>query len=330
MSARRRRGGAKARSGGCAGILVVVGLGLGGACVVAATRPHTDSVAPIASHGNPQGTPKPTPAPTPSVRAHEPAGTGAGPKAASPGSESLAASLHVKLGIPTDADPSDDHLMDKRVYAMSYNARYRTANWVAWNLRHGDLGRVKRRNKFEADHELPFGMPRVQASDYSKSGYDRGHLCPSGDRTATPEDNAATFLMTNMQPQLHELNDGPWRELEEHERELTDKGRKELFIVAGGLFGPNPPTIGQAQIAVPDASFKLIAVLDPGQGPGDVTITTPVLAAIMPNRAGVSQKTWRSYVVSIDEVERATGYDYLSKVAPSIQQVIEARASTSP
>lgn len=330
MSARRRRGRARTHSSGCAVTLIVAGLCLAGACAVAATRPRGSPVAPTASHGSPHGAPNPTPSPTPSAHAHGPATNDLGGKPAGSGLDGIADSIHVKLGLPTDADPSDDHLMDKRVYVTSYNARYRVANWVAWNLRSTDLGRVKRRNKFEADDTLPFGMQKVQASDYGKSGYDRGHMCPSGDRTATPEDNAATFLMTNMQPQLHELNDGPWRELEEHERELTSQGRKELFIVAGGLFGPSPATIGHAQIAVPDASFKVIAVLDPGQGPGDISLTTPVLATIMPNRAGVSQKPWQSYVVSIDDVERATGYDYLSKVAPSIQQVIEARASTGP
>lgn len=328
MSGRRRHRPAMRRFSGCAGILIVGALCVAGACVAAASRQHGLPGAPTASHGNPQGRSAPSSAPTTGPHAQEPASTGA--TVAGSGLEALAGSVHVKLGVPTDADPSDDFLMDKRVYVTSYNARLRVANWVAWKLEYSDLGRAKRKNKFEADDALPLGTPKVQSSDYARSGYDRGHLCPSGDRTASPEDNAATFLMTNMQPQLHELNDGPWRELEEHERELTQKGRKELFIVAGGIFGASPETIGHSQVAVPDASFKVIAVLAPGQGAGDVSLTTPVIAAIMPNRSGVSQKRWQSYVVSIDDVERATGYDYLSKVAPGIQQVIEARASASP
>lgn len=239
-------------------------------------------------------------------------------------------SVHVKLGVPTDADPSDDYLMDKGVYVTSYNPNRRGANWVAWRLQRGDLGEVKRKNKFESDDALPGGMLRVHASDYSGSGYDRGHLCPSADRTSDRESNQATFLMTNIHPQVHELNDGPWRELEEHERLVASRERKELYIVAGGVFGRVPSTIGRAAVAVPDASFKIIAVLEPGQGAGEITASTPLIAAIMPNRPGISQRPWRAYLVSVDDVEQATGYDYLSAIAPSIQRVIEAKATVAP
>jgi hypothetical protein len=58
-----------------------------------------------------------------------------------------------------------------------------------------------RRSKFAPDPDLPEGFFQVRPNDYRGSGFDRGHMCPSGDRTATKEDNEATFYVTNMVPQ---------------------------------------------------------------------------------------------------------------------------------
>src|SRR5205085_2817549 len=111
---------------------------------------------------------------------------------------------------------------------------------------------------------------------------DRGHMCPSADRSRTPDENASTFLMINMQPQLHELNAGPWEKLEEHERDLARTGDRDLYVVAGGIFAEPPPTIGHG-VAVPQANYKIIVVLGRGQGPESVRPDTEVLAVIMPN-----------------------------------------------
>lgn len=214
--------------------------------------------------------------------------------------------------------------MDKGVYVVSYNPTRKVPNWVSWQLTSASLGKAPRHDRFIADTQLPRGVPRITPADYARSGYDRGHMCPSADRTDSPESNAATFLMTNMQPQLHELNDGPWKELEEHARQVARRG-KEVFIVAGGVFGPSPRTIGSAFVAVPDASYKIVVTLEPGQRASDVSASTPVLAVIMPNQPGVGQRRWSDYAVAVDSVEQATHYDFLSNVAVSVQQVIEAR-----
>jgi endonuclease G len=235
--------------------------------------------------------------------------------------------VHVALGVPTDAEPADDYLMDKGAYVVSYNPKRNVPNWVSWKLDRSFLGKLGRHDKFLQDRTLPPGFVRVSSADYAHSGFDRGHMCPSADRNGNPNDNVATFLMTNMQPQLHELNAGPWKDLEEHGRSLARTG-KVLFIVAGGVFGPAPRTIGRAAVAVPDANYKVLAVLEPGQGAADVNPSTPVLAALMPNKAGVALRPWRDYVVSVDQLEQATSYDFLSNVAVAVQQVLESRVAS--
>jgi endonuclease G len=184
---------------------------------------------------------------------------------------------------------------------------------------------------------------RVHHRDYAGGGYDHGHLCPSAERTATVEDNAATFLTTNIVPQRHAINAGAWEALE---RWSVDKAREgwDLFIVAGGRWDPvcatdqspqgNVPTeacpsLGRSpdparRVAIPVSTWKVIVLVPRGRGLDAVTEATPVVAVEMPNEAG-SGNDWRRYVVSVDDLEARTGYDLLKLVSTAVQQRIEAR-----
>ena len=237
-------------------------------------------------------------------------------------------SIHLALGEPRDLDPSDDVVVDHGVFVVSYNPTKLVPNWVAWRLVAEDLGAVERSNRFHADPMLPANMPGPRPRDYTRSGYDRGHMCPSGDRTASSTANDETFVMTNMEPQLHALNVGPWKGLEEFERRLARDG-KQVFVVAGGIFD-SASAILAGREAVPRATFKVIVVLDRGAGAGAVSDRTTTYAVIMPNSTAVSGTRWSQYLVSIDEVERQSGYDFLSGVPEAIQRVIEASPASGP
>jgi endonuclease G len=154
-------------------------------------------------------------------------------------------------------------------------------------------------------------------------------MCPSADRTKTVSGNQSTFLMTNMQPQLHELNAGPWEKLEEFEREMAKRPNAELYILAGGIFSPSFVTVGH-NVAVPKSNYKIVVELSRGEGPKDVTPQTPVVAVIMPNRLGVGQHEWTDFLVSVDEIERKTGYEFLSKLPDAVQRTIEAKVGAPP
>jgi endonuclease G len=244
-------------------------------------------------------------------------------------SANIAGSPHVTLGVPVDSDSSDDYWIDDRYFVLSYNSKREVPNWVSWRLVVADLGTAPRQNDFRSDSLLPASFPAVGPTDYTGSGYDRGHMCPSGDRTSTVEANSATFLMTNMQPQKHELNAGPWEELETFERSLVDSQGKQVFIMAGGIFDPQPPTIGPG-IAVPRANYKIVVALSPGQGVADVTVDTPLYAVIMPNETTVTGTHWQQYAVSVDDIEKATGYDLMNRVPDAISRVLEAKKTTPP
>ncbi len=238
----------------------------------------------------------------------------------------LTPSVHLTLGNPSNAtsNPNNpkNYLMDKPQYALSYNNSQGIPNWVSWQLNQSWLGSVERSNDFRPDTALPSGWYQVRPNDYIGSGYDRGHIVPSGDRTYTPDDNSATFLMTNIMPQAPQNNREVWRELEEYSRELVYQG-KELYIIAGGVGSQG--TL-QGKITVPQQTWKVMAVLDrPGQGVRGITSNTRLIAVMIPNSDKVAGMNWRDYRVSVDRVEAATGYDFLSNVPNSIQDEIESR-----
>ena len=135
---------------------------------------------------------------------------------------------------PSSVASSENFLMEKPQFTLSYNDTTHNPNWVAWHLCRADLGEADRANNFRPDPELPDSFYAVRKADYKFTayGFDRGHLCPSADRTATAQDNSETFLMTNMVPQSPDNNRIVWVALEKFEREMVLQGY-EAYIFAG-------------------------------------------------------------------------------------------------
>lgn len=255
-------------------------------------------------------------------------GTGGGGGGGGSGS---AVSVHTTLGLPTPASTSNfnDYLSVKPGYVISYNGSRKVPNWVSWQLNTSYLGSTPRQDDFRIDGTLPGSMPQATLADYSGSGYDRGHMCPSADRTKTVSANSETFYLSNMVPQAANNNQGPWAALENEARSIVQSG-KELFIIAGGTFASSPLTVGNG-VHVPAKTWKVIVVLDaPGQGVNGVTTGTRVIGVLMPNsNSQISVSTpWRNFRVSVDAIEAATGQDLLSDVDPAVEAVIEARVDS--
>lgn len=240
-------------------------------------------------------------------------------------------SVHLTMGNPSGATTStansDNYLMVKTQYALSYSNSNSTPNWVSWQLNSSWLGSAPRQDDFREDTTLPSGYYRVGGSDYSGSGYDRGHMCPSADRTNTVANNSATFLMTNMVPQAPDNNQGYWAQLENYARTLVGQGY-ELYIIAGGYGSAG--TIDNGNITVPERLFKIIVVTSPGTGAGGVNTNTRVIAIDTPNTQGNRSANWGTFRTTVDSIESQTGYNFLSNVSSSIQSVIESRVDNGP
>ena len=238
------------------------------------------------------------------------------------------------LGNPSKAVHStaspNNYLMTTSNYTLSYNKSRGEPNWVSWYLGPSSLGSTDRLNDFRADGTLPTGWYEVQANGYSGSGFDRGHNCPSADRTSTIAANSSTFLMTNMIPQAPRNNEGTWANFENYLRSLVRSG-DELYIVMGsyGTGGTGSKgtatTIDGGHVTVPSHVWKVAVVLSNGtKDLSRITTKTRVIAINTPNINTVSSK-WQTYLTSVDAIEAATGYNLLSNVPATIQKVIEAK-----
>ena len=248
---------------------------------------------------------------------------------------------NMAMGNPSNATTSaankNNFLVQKVQYSLSYNNSKGMANWVSWHLSTAWKGDATRCNCFEPDNTLPSGYIVATTHNYSSTGFDRGHLCPSEDRDGSAEDNAATFKMTNMSPQAPHLNQLTWEALESYCRRLITQGN-ELYIIAGG-YGQGgigskevmSSSIADGAINVPAHFWKVIVVLPIGTNDvSRVTTSTRVIAVDMPNVQTVSEQKWGYYRTTVDAIEAATGYDLLSKIPTAIQQVIEAKTDDDP
>jgi DNA/RNA endonuclease G (NUC1) len=245
---------------------------------------------------------------------------------------------HLEFGQPTDADPSDDFQVRRAMYAASWNRARGVPNWVAYNLDAGHFGAEDRCNCFSEDPIIVgAGFPAIRTSDYTNGGFDRGHMVRSSDRTQASGDNASTFYLTNVVPQTADLNQGVWNN---HEQFLQDQARlsnKELYIVTGPVFtGPARTLKDEGKVRIPDFTFKVAIVMDRNRGLANITswndlAGVEVNAVLMPNIAGIRTEDWRRYVVTVDSIERVTGYDFLALLPDAFEAALEAgdRAPTA-
>lgn len=232
------------------------------------------------------------------------------------------------LGNPSNATPDianeNNYLMDKPQYSLSYNRSRATANWVAWRLDSSWIGTAPRQDDFRPDPALPNGWYQVLNTDYVGSGYDRGHMTPSGDRTRSIPDNSGTFLMTNIVPQLAANNQGAWEDFESYCRTQAQAGQ-EIYIMSGGV--GNIGTIAGGRIVVPQYTWKVALFLPNGANDLQrVTKGTRAVGIIVPNFPPLNiNATWRQFRVTVNEVENLTGYDFYKNVPKITQEYIERK-----
>jgi endonuclease G, mitochondrial len=225
-------------------------------------------------------------------------------------------------GSTTTTSDDNNFLMVKPQYALSFNNSKGGPNWVSWHLRQSDIG-TEKRGKFHPDSDLPTSFKHVKKADYNRSGFDRGHLCNSKDRTDTRDNNDATFKMTNILPQAPDNNQGPWARLEDFERSLAEEGN-ELYIIAGA-FGSGG-NIAAGKVNVPKVFWKVMVILPEGDNDlSRINDATRAIAVCMPNKQGIRRTDWQTFVTTIRNVEGATHFNFLSELPESVQEAIETR-----
>lgn len=235
------------------------------------------------------------------------------------------------LGNPSNAvattDSATNYLMIKSYYSLSYDSAKGKPNWVSWHLSASDLDTIERSNNFRPDTTLPAGWYRVTDVSYKGTGFDRGHNCPSGDRTVSIASNTSTYLMSNIIPQAPNNNQHTWARMEDSIRYWVRTG-KEAFIQMGsyGVGGVGDSgyvtTIDKGRIIVPAYIWKLVVLIPNGNNDlKRIDQNARVVAVIVPNINNVSNN-WKIYRTSAAAIQAATGYSFMSNIPAYIRKAL--------
>ncbi|MBI5880378.1 MAG: DNA/RNA non-specific endonuclease [Chloroflexi bacterium] len=266
----------------------------------------------------------PPPVPEPTGRPVATSAPGATSQPGTSGTRNLA------LGNPSnavhDATQPNNYLIERPQYALSYNRDRAIPNWVSWQLAPNDIGPAQRSNEFVSDTSLPSGWLRITTDDYTGSGYDRGHMCPSADRTATQDDNDATFIMTNIVPQAPDNNRVTWEHLESYSRSLVGKGHV-LYITAGSDGAIEKL---KNKLTVPAFTWKVIVVAARDGNISGITTSTPVIAVRVPNDKNAKLGDWDQYRVTVASIESVTGYKFFTNLPAATQTALKSRIDPPP
>ena len=147
----------------------------------------------------------------------------------------------------------------KEGYALLHDNAAKIPVWVGWTVTPTDtVGCVPRKDAFVADEALP-KEGRATPGDYAKSGYDKGHLVPDADLSWSLQTEQESFLMSNMSPQLPNLNRGVWKGVEANTRAWAWGRKHDLTVYAGNIYEVGKSkTIGDSKVVVPEALYKII------------------------------------------------------------------------
>jgi len=235
----------------------------------------------------------------------------------------------MQLGDPSDARPDrnnhEDYLIQRSVLAEDYDDEHGEPNWVSWDLTADDMGPAKRTPVFHPDSELPASFHHIKSAEYKQSGFDRGHMCPSADRTDNATDNGMVFAMSNIIPQTKDNNEGIWEHLESYCRQQAQSGN-ELLIICGPA-GFDGSKIPNGPVLIPSQTWKIIVEVPIGLGSilSRISSATRVIAVDIPNIVGVRNDPWQKYVVSVNKIEALTGYHFFTALAPNLAAVLKAK-----
>ncbi|MFD2572985.1 DNA/RNA non-specific endonuclease [Spirosoma soli] len=210
--------------------------------------------------------------------------------------------------------PSDE-IVRHEGYTLRFRDEYKEADWVAYPLLpeeiNGDTDREG--SRFVPDPAVRSGS--ALPADYTRSGYDRGHLAPAGDFKFSRRMMQETFFMSNMTPQVPEFNRGIWKELEDQIRRwaLRDNG---LYVITGPVLKPGLPTIGRTnEVSVPQKFYKVVLYCNRPE--------IRMIGFLLNNKG--SDSSLKQFVVPVDQIEQLTGIDFFPKLPDDLERKLESK-----
>ncbi len=218
-------------------------------------------------------------------------------------------------GVPASAQ--NLRLLKNTGYLSGYDDTAGNPAWVAYKVFEPKSFETGTRPAFETDLRT---RARVSPEDYTHSRFDRGHMAPNQAMGACYGEvgQRESFLMSNIVPQLHEVNAGLWKDLEQRILKRFTRSLGEIRVLCGPIYdAPATTKKLRGKVAVPDAFFLVVVDCDESRGNALHT-----LAFIIPHQKNLSNDA-RKYLVSIREIERRTGLNFFPQLEPAVQDALE-------
>jgi len=167
-------------------------------------------------------------------------------------------SMQTPYGKP-DVNLLNSTVICRHAYLLEHDNSAKIPAWVSYVLKSEyTLGCIQRSNSFSSDQSLD-NTQKSKLEDYSRSGYDTGHMVPAGDMSWSEVADDESFILSNTAPQTPELNRGTWKTLETAVRSWAYNNNSDLVIYAGPIYNLKENyTIGPNQVTVPHAFYKII------------------------------------------------------------------------
>lgn len=224
-------------------------------------------------------------------------------------------------GVPkriAEPAPDDIRIIDRGEFKIGWSDKLRHPAWCAYHVICEAKFEDDKRPCFLVDKEI---ATAPKPNHYTNSGYDRGHMVPNHaivSRYGTSEQRK-TFMMSNIAPQSAALNRGVWRDLEHRIADFWTARYGEIWVIVGSVPSANEIKMKTSQVDVPDAYFQLILAQE--------GLNIRALAIMIPQNIGWNAWAAR-YILTIDELEKLTGYDFNSELPSFIQDPLEAELPT--
>lgn len=212
-------------------------------------------------------------------------------------------------------------------FSVEWDCDKRSQRWTCYQMHRGYSGKYSRVSNFY------FDTTNLTADEYYDEfkyfpGYDRGHICPSGDRTASEEMNAQTFVMTNMQPQYHQFNgydkqtgdNGLWVRMENQLRKWADKlsATDTIFVCKGATIDSEANIITRINGKLIVPKYFYMAILRKSSfGYAGMAFWSDQTKSWRMN------ETLRSHAISISELEKRTGIDFFCNLPDDVEAQVE-------
>ncbi len=221
--------------------------------------------------------------------------------------------------IPRLKEKRREQVIRHEGYTVSYNSEYRIANWVAYELTATEAKskKTERSNKFVSDPQVKGAT--AMNEDYTRSGYDRGHLAPAGDMKWSAKAMRESFYLSNICPQKPKLNRGIWKDLEEQCR-LWALDNGSLLIVTGPVITGDMKRLGKNKVAIPKSFYKVLCYYTEKGYKG--------IGFLFENR-DYKDNSLKSMVIPIDSVEKVTGIDFFPSIPDEQEKEMEATVDWS-